>query len=362
MKIGILTYHFAINYGAVIQAWALSRHLADLGHDVHVINYDPVKGRLPWWARLLYHGRWQMLVRTMKFRLFRRSRLRETVTVDDVHDIERLALDAVVVGSDQVWNVDFFKESDGHFNRVYLLCGLSSSVKSIAYAASMCEVLPGGYPWREEFSAALRRFDSVSVREQFACNELLKLGIAAQRVVDPTLLVSDDAYDLIARKKEDVGPYLFSYLLTELDRGLWLCGQYQEAKGCPLELVTLRDVNCQRRANPSPAKFLSLLRNAQFVITDSFHGVALSVVFNVPFAVLLKRTAPGQDARIEELLDGVGLSDRIISCRQDAVEVFSRGIDWTAVNARVRAWQALSRAWLRKSLGECADHKKGNGF
>lgn len=362
MKIGILTYHFAINYGAVIQAWALSRHLADLGHDVHVINYDPVKGRLPWWARLLYHGRWQMLIRTMKFRLFRRRHLRETVSVDDVRDIERLSLDAIVVGSDQVWNIDFFKESDGHFNRVYLLCGLSSGAKRIAYAASMGEGLPGDYPWREEFSAALRQFDAVSVREQFACNELLKLGIAAQRVIDPTLLVSDDAYDLIARKKEDVRPYLFSYLLTELDRGLWLCGQYQEEKGCPLELVTLRDVNGQRRANPSPAEFLSLLRNAQFAITDSFHGVALSIAFNVPFAVLLKRTAPGHDARIVELLEGVGLSDRIISRRQDAGEVFSRGIDWTAVNARVRAWQALSMAWLRKSLGECADHKKGNGF
>lgn len=353
MKIGILTYHFAINYGAVIQAWALSRHLADLGHDVHVINYDPVKGRLPWWARLLYHGRWQMLIRTMKFRLFRRSHLRETVTVDDVRDIERLSLDAVVVGSDQVWNIDFFKESDGHFNRVYLLCGLSSGVKSIAYAASMGEGLPVGYPWREEFSAALRQFDAVSVREQFACNELLKLGIAAQRVIDPTLLVSDVAYDLIARKKEDGRPYLFSYLLTELDRGLWLCGQYQEAKGCPLELVTLRDVNGQRRANPSPAKFLSLLRNAQFAITDSFHGVALSIAFNVPFAVLLKQSEPGQNARVVELLDRLSLSGRIVGPDLDAGHVFDSEIDWTVVNEEVSSLRKQGRLFVKEALRDC---------
>lgn len=351
MKIGILTYHFAVNYGAVIQAWALSRHLADLGHDVRVVSYDPVRRKLPWWAMAALHRQWPILSRTMKFRAFRRKRLLETRTVSDARDIGRLGLDAVVVGSDQVWNVDFFTESDGHFNRVYFLCDLSSEAKKVAYAASMGEGLPVGYPWRDELSAALRQFDAVSVREQFARNELMKLGIAAQRVADPTLLVSAVAYDSIAEKKEAARPYLFSYLLTEIDLGLQLCRQCQEAKGLPLELVTLRDVNA-RKANPSPAKFLSLLRNARFVITDSFHGVALSVAFNVPFAALLKRTAPGHDARIVELLDGVGLSDRIVRCRQEAGEVFNRGIDWAAVNAKVRSWQELSRAWLRKSLGE----------
>ncbi len=350
MKIGILTFHFAINYGAVIQAWALSQYLTGLGHDVRIINYNPAKVKLPWWIRTIWHKQWQSLYRTQKFMWFRRMHLKETKTVNNVRNIESLNLEAIIVGSDQVWNVDFFKQKDGKFNPVYFLEGVSTRAKKIAYAASMGEALPLDYRWREELIQALEAFDARLVREDFAKRELLKLGVSSEWVIDPTLLVNPNVYDELTSKEEGRKPYLFSYLLTQIDDGLNLCERYRKLKPYELRLVTLRPIKNKNLVFLSPRQWMSLLRNARFVITDSFHGVALSIAFNVPFAVLLKQASAGQNTRIIELLDRTGLADRIIDTKSLNEAVFAKEIDWTSVNEHIRDFRMSSARRLEEVL------------
>lgn len=350
MKIGILTFHFALNYGAVIQAWALSQYLIGLGHDVRIINYNPAKTRLPSWLRMILHKQWQSLYRTIKFRWFRAMHLRETSAIDNVQDIETLNLDAIIVGSDQVWNVDFFKQKDGRFNAVYFLDGLSTGATRIAYAASMGEVLPSSYRWCEELIHALRAFDVRLVRENLAKRELETFGVSSEWVIDPTLLVDPNAYDELISNEKARKPYLFSYLLTQIDDGLNLCEQYRKLNPCEFRLVTLHSIKNKNLVLPSPQRWLSLLRNAQFVITDSFHGVALSIAFNVPFAVLLKSKPTGQNSRITELLGRAGLSDRVIDPKSFDVTVFAKEINWDIVNEYIRDSRALSSRCLGEDL------------
>ena len=350
MRIGILTFHFAINYGAVVQTWTLSRLLSSLGHDVCIINYIPLIPRYPWWVSALYHKDIQHFVRTLKFKRFRRRNMIETRRVSTVEEIEDLDLDAVVVGSDQVWNVDFFKQPNGMFNQVYFLSGMSSRVRKVAYAASMGGPLPENYPWRGELIASLREFDFRSVRERQALENLLRLGLSAQCVIDPTFLLPCNAYDELTVKKDVKRPYLFSYLLTEIERGLSLCRDYLEKKCCSFRLTTIRPVRDKNVCVPSPDQWLSLIRNAQFVITDSFHGVALSIVFNVPFVALLKSTEPGQNARIIELLERLSLSDRIASSFSDGIPAFGRAINWCAVNEKVSELKKTGRQFLIDAL------------
>lgn len=357
MKIGILTFHFALNYGAVIQAWALSQYLTGLGHDVRIINYNPAKTKLPWWIRTIWHKQWQQLYRTVKFRCFCRKYLKETRPIFDVKDIEELNLDVIVVGSDQVWNVDFFKQKDGRFNPVYFLDGLSADAKKIAYAASMGEALPPSYCWREELIQALKAFDARLVREDFAKRELQKFGCASEWVIDPTLLVNPDIYDELTSKEAERESYLFSYLLTQIDAGLNLCEQYRKLNPCEFRLVTLRSIKNKNLVFPSPRQWMSLLRNARFVITDSFHGVALSIAFNVPFAVLLKQASVGQNTRIIELLERIGLTDRIIDPKSLNEAVFAKKIDWTFVNEHIREFRMHSRMLLKDDL-EVNDNDK----
>lgn len=359
MRIGILTFHFALNYGAVIQAWALSQYLTSLRHDVRIINYNPAKTRLPWWIRMVLHRQWQSLYRALKFMWFRRMHLKETKAINNVQNIESLNLGAIIVGSDQVWNVDFFKQKDGKFNSVYFLEGVSTGAKKIAYAASMGEALQLDYRWREELIQALEAFDARLVRENLAKKELEKLGVPSEWVIDPTLLVNPNVYDELTSKENSEKPYLFSYLLTQIDDGLDLCEQYRKLNPCDLRFVTLRQVKNRNLVLPSPKQWLALLRNAKFVITDSFHGVALSIAFNAPFAVLLKSMPTGQNSRIIELLERIGLTDRIINPKSLDAGVFAKEINWGTVNERIGDFRGLSSRRLGETIkGRLEKNKK----
>ena len=133
MKIGILTFHFAINYGAVIQSWALQKYLQKLGHDAFIINYDPRHYRYARWLHALKKGM-KFCAREIRFRVFRKKYLKETKLFSYNEQICNLGFDAYIVGSDQVWNVDFF-----NFNRRYFLDFVGNEERKIAYAASVGE-------------------------------------------------------------------------------------------------------------------------------------------------------------------------------------------------------------------------------
>lgn len=349
MTVGILTFNFAINYGAVIQAWALSRQLKSKGHTVKIINYNPARRGLPWWIRVLMARSWWRFVQTVKFHLFRTKYLSESHVVRDVKDLEHVGFDAIVVGSDQVWNVEYFTEPDGHYNRMYFLAKLSKRIRRIAYAVSIGHGQWNTYSLKEELLADVRAFDHVSVREKFAQEKLAHLGLASICVPDPTLLIQQAEYDALSRIKPKRQPYIFSYLLTEVDRGREVCEECQKCLCFPVRMAMLQTKTGNENLPPSPRQWLELLRNASFMITDSFHGVALSIVFNVPFIALLKPNKQGMNARIVDLLSFVGLSERVVESHVP-LWLLTQDIDWKQVNDRVRDMRETGAAFLEEAL------------
>lgn len=348
MKVGILTFHWCYNYGAVIQAWALQTYLSDCGHEAVIINYEPTHTRLPWWTVALRQHSLRRYLRDAKFRAFRKQRLCETLMVSSVADIAALGLDAVIVGSDQVWNVQYHTCPNGKYNSLYFLHGDLGGTRKFAYAASIGHGGWWDYRWREDLLSDIRDFDAVSVREHVAQNELASFRIKSTVVPDPSLLVKPSAYDRIIKPLDENRPYVFAYLLSEYDR---IRPMVEKACGInQAHMVSLSHINESRLRLLAPEKWLSAIRNADFVITDSFHGTALSIAFNVPFATILKPNKTAMNARVTGLLDAVGLNDRIVVSSSDILDLMGKRADWNNVNARLERMRSVGKEWLAKNL------------
>ncbi|MFU2362202.1 MAG: polysaccharide pyruvyl transferase family protein [Clostridiales bacterium] len=226
--------------------------------------------------------------------------------------------DAFIVGSDQVWRPSY----NQHLEQAFLNFTENwKNVKRIAYAASF-----GVDNWEftkkqtEECKRLVQKFDFVSVREDTAVNLCKEhLGIEATHVLDPTLLLSADDYQkLIDGLKISDSPYVFSYLLDESEEKIDILEDISKRLNLPVRKIKLeKDISkipmskLKSLTYPSIQEWLASFAQADFVVTDSFHGTVFSIIFNKPFVVLPNK---GRGvARFESLLKDISLENRIFS-------------------------------------------------
>jgi len=350
MKIGILTFHWCYNYGAIIQAWALQTYLSSCGHEVFVINYEPTRSRLPWWTVSLRQHSLRRLARDIHFHSFRRYRLCETIEVLSVTDIAELALDAVIVGSDQVWNIKYLTWPSGKYNDVYFLHGDLGKTKKLTYAASIGHGGWRDYRWKEDLLSDIRDFDAISVRETVARDELAAFDVNSILVPDPTLLLDSKDYDEITQPINVEKSYIFAYLLSEYDKVRPMVDRARLETHKDAYMVAPSRLQDSTFGMLAPGKWLSAIRHSSFVITDSFHGTALSVIFNIPFATILKPGMTMMNGRVTGLLNAVRLDNRIVSSASDIVTLMNEPIKWDAVNGRLDRMRARGCSWLAENL------------
>lgn len=226
--------------------------------------------------------------------------------------------DAFIVGSDQVWRPSY----NQHLEQAFLNFTENwKNVKRIAYAASF-----GVDNWEftkkqtEECKRLVQKFDFVSVREDTAVNLCKEhLGIEATHVLDPTLLLSANDYQkLIDGLKISDSPYVFSYLLDESEEKIDILEDISKRLNLPVRKIKLeKDISkipmskLKSLTYPSIQEWLASFAQADFVVTDSFHGTVFSIIFNKPFVVLPNK---GRGvARFESLLKDISLENRIFS-------------------------------------------------
>lgn len=309
MKIGILTLHSQLNYGAILQCWALQEYLSNLGHDVVVldrwsrsINYAfvgaymnllPFKWIFTILRILLRQGGLAYEIRRFKTQRF----LRKVLHISSFHFYDwnevpdDIGIDCLVVGSDQVFN--YADEPD-----VYLLEN-APNIKAICYAASFGGVsIPDGV--REKYMRGLRRFYAISCRERQGVEICKQLGFDAVQVCDPTLLHSRERWckfvELCANKNEKLleSCRLVCYLIDEgydIQNVIFQCAAFAEAMHCIVE-VFLHDYSVWRwrkrlpnvknvvvRLSADPKDFLVSISSAKWVISNAFHGLMFSIIF-----------------------------------------------------------------------------------
>ncbi len=314
MKIGILTFFDVLNYGAVLQAYALQKVLSDMGHDVFLVNFQPKTLVQPYYrvkVRSLWHATYRArLVRRLRlfpsFGKFEKKFLHVGAKYPTMQSLYENPpkVDAYIVGSDQIWNFEF-TESDKQF---YFIPFLSGKAKKISYAASC----GGNYSFLKDSTtkALLKKFDNISVREKSLGLELEKNGIDSTVVLDPTLLLTDYSEFIT---KNTRGDYILVYNVSDNQRFRDQLRYLKRETGLPVINIgannfTMADYNLKGTA---PQEWVNLFYHAKYVYTNSFHGVAFSVQFRKNF-LYVPNWQPS-DSRILDFLSKIGLSSAVIN-------------------------------------------------
>lgn len=340
MKIGISTIHYAHNFGAMLQAYALKRHCEKCGCEVIMtvgyrmpkqqwnprkIDFSSIKSILSYPK---YIWKWflpkyiPIKRRELKFEYFLDKYL------NDKHLLTGTTFDVIIYGSDQIWS----KFKNG-YDRIWWGYDDLKTKKRISYAASMgiVDIEESDEAFIKE---ALSHFDAVSVREYDLYNALIEKKMIdksrIQQVVDPTFLLSKEEWLKITSPRLVKSPYLFFYDFQEDEQTTTLVREIAKKKN--LKIVRTTD---GIRANDGsdiyftaigPTEFLSLVNYADFVFSSSFHGTAFSIIFNKQFAV----RQVCNTGRVKTLLANVNLCDRFLETKEQIVQL--NEIDYNLVN------------------------------
>lgn len=368
MKIALLTFHTAANYGAALQAYALQKFLTDKGFDCEYINYinesrrheydmmfhimDCVKrGKLT--SAVAYClGSPFMTLRKRRFNRFYRNNLRATETV---YQTSREAAtlngkyDYFVVGSDQVWN-PICNGDDAAF----LLDFVMDGKRRVSYSSSF-GIADVDVAHEEIYRRNLSQFKALAVRESIGQVIIQKLtGRKAELVLDPVLLLTAEQWRSIMSKQNRKERFIFSYTNQDSQtRDFFATGYPMDGlKHYVLSRYTrpMDFLSSQVRVKycMSPEEFVRVVNDAELVVTASFHCLALSIVLNKPFVAIMTGEK-GKDERPMSLLRVLHLEDRILSPSM-TIDDINSPIDYLEVNKRIEEMKKTSVDYLMKAL------------
>lgn len=355
MKIGILTFHWATNYGAVLQAYALQVYLEHQGHTVGIIDYKPRQydDTLYRFLRERKFMRFIDYVRDKKkekaMESFRCAKLKRTRRVCTCNEIASIAsrFDAVISGSDQLLNPGFLCNGDGRgkITPSYFM-GFPYAGKKIGYALSFGCVT---YPERERAVASkyIGCFDCMSVRETSGMDIAKSMGRGDIVIVpDPTLLMQTSFYRKLAAecdKKMD-SAYVYGFFIRHIDERKPVV----EATLCGKTVLWNNE-----DGDYTMQGWLSKIDSAEFVVTDSFHCVVMCLKLHTPFAVVTEMEGnAGMNDRFYTLLRKIGMEGNIVYKGEAATlpAVKSTGIDWERVDRVLAENGEIGREYLMKGL------------
>ena len=384
MKIGILTFHFPFNCGAVLQCFALGHTLESMGHEARVVNYCPwyhqnryASYKNPFYyankkmhepARNVftraYHGlkgfsdtvrSWKgaktRLVREKKFHAFRKAHLHETRMYRSIKALRAFPprCDLYIAGSDQLWNS---KLTDNKFDPAYFLDFGKKKTKRVTYAVGSYFADPAAA--QEAIAPMLKRLDAVSLRETKFLGDVMQAAgrsMPFHADIDPTLLCDVSVYEsLLPKEPLEKNPFILVYTMPGPAQKQVNDAAKKLADRTGLHLIDVngnpnagnRQIKDQRIG--SPEEFLWYVKNAAYVVTNSFHGTVFSVLFLKRFAVILHKETGN---RVSELLEKLSLSDRCTD-RTDAVQkILDLPVDWKPVGTALHTLREESLRYLR---------------
>jgi len=355
MKIGILTFHRAWNYGAVLQCYALQEALTSLGYDAQVIDY-----RQPYIEKnykvFLFKGTVKSILMPKKYRYlgflhrlrilhnfksFRNKFLKLTPPCS-ANNIPT-DFDEYVIGSDQLWVPECMAN---HFDRVYMGSfprEKNSHIISYAISCNKRSIDKLTSQQKEEIN---HNFSNLSIREFSSARHLENVLNRPVNVdIDPTLLLDKSAWrKLIVNQKVHRRSYILIYYLPGREKCLSKKDFVRKAK----KIANLKRLDIVDLSNFSYSveEFVSLISNAEIVMTTSFHGIVFSLIFNRPLIAL--QFHDNKDWRYVELLKMVGAENSIYK-KNFSLSDF-RAIDYDLVNRKLAELREHSLSYLRNAL------------
>lgn len=364
-KIRIVTFQNAYNYGAVLQCYALQSTIKDINdNEVKVLNYRNINvenlyrifykpsGSLivlryikSFLKGILYMK--QTLPRNRMFSKFieKNINLTEPLNKDEIINYGYNSDYVFVAGSDQIWNTNITKGID----EIYTL-NFGDNIKRVSYAASIGnkEIAEKD---KEYFEKSLSKFDNISIREETGRIALKEVTTKPVEVVlDPTLLMNADKWEkAIDIKKENKEKYIFVYMANQecVDIANWL-KEKTNYKIIYIDKKNLFSKDSKNDVEADPFDFVNYIKNAQYVVTTSFHATVFSIIFNKKFWVVPPKKV---GSRITDLLNKLELIDR---CINNVDELNKKGydkkIEYKNVNLKLEEERQKSINWLKDAI------------
>lgn len=362
-KVGIVTMHRVRNCGSALQAYATQRAVEDCGFEAEIIDYVyPNRMHRCGNAllRLLYEAKSFVCDfffgrRKLFGRFYEESLRLSRKRYDDAGALRRACpgYDIYLTGSDQVWNPRYTQG-----DTIFFCDFAPAAAKRISYAASFATTsLPETVAL--DYADKLRKYTAISVREQEGVPLVKTLcGKTAELVCDPTLLLDKEAWRPLAERSRVVPkrPYLLVYILkyayNPYPKIYEIVEKVQSKTGLHAIFLNGRPGAYFRKNstcvnNVGPNEFVRLFRDAEFVVTTSFHGTAFSLNFEKPFYSVLESLG-GQDSRMLSLLREVGAADRAIPI--SAEEICVRWMNYARISPRLEDLRNRSRVFLARAL------------
>lgn len=407
MRIGILTWWKNANYGGCLQGIALQRHISKIYAGVKLLDYEPLQSDLRWWQDCLprdFFKDIKKLCRLESLKVLLRATIilffqaYKTFTVlriintrrflnqyaikTDVHYLSEQQLnkqnevDAIIVGSDQVWNPGSFCVDKG-----YLLANMPSTTSRIAYAPSIAAESIDGY--ENIFSEALKGFSAISVREKSGVSLLQRVSHRRIKwVVDPTLLLSSSEWLSMLKIRSRNSSRVFMYWLSNpvdicsdikrfSDNNRCEIDLFVDMKSFTLPLFNLRScakvlfnywrsildvVSCRRVhvcKHLGPKGFIKKISSCSYVITNSYHGLLFGLIFRKPIKIIINKERKLMASRIIDLLERIGVDIT-------PEDVFNADTDLKRniivmnndAETKLQNWILESKLWLKEALQE----------
>ena len=370
MVVNVITRHAPTNYGSLLQAIATQRVIMKLGHECRIINYIPkcetgvrmaitqLEQKTKWRRNPIKKAIYLMvaepetLLMDRKFLAMRKKYLLMGPCCATTGELKKLYAEkkdeVFLTGSDQVWG----PISTGHYDPTYFLDFVPKSSRKLAFAASFGKAIFDEQTLKE-YGVLLKKYDSLAVRENVAVELLKKMDISAKQVLDPTLLMDADAWSEYVKPMKKPEKYVLVYQIhanSDLDH---YAVKFAEKAELPLLRVSPLLHQAKRSGKfvycPDISGFLDLVKNAAYMVTDSFHGTAFAINFNTQFVEVLPNT--GTSSRNQSILELTGLTDRIVRDLND-FSYIDQEIDFKEANEKIGTSRIESIRVLEEMLAE----------
>lgn len=385
-KVGIVSCYFKHNYGSMLQAYATQKILDDMNIENETINIDKnidfSNGKKKYYMGQVLNFQFiksklgmiklkldkkinknlgkNISIRDKKYEEFRKNfRLTEPYkTYVELNEKANKEYSSVIVGSDQLWlPVNVVAD-------YYTLNWVPEDVNKLSFSTSFgVSIIPEKY--KEAYKKFLNRINYLSTRE-VAGQKIIKdlTGRDATLVCDPTLLFNKDEWMSIQQENPIIkGKYIFCYFLGKNVEHRKFTERLKEKTGYKIvslnhadEYVKYSDVFADETPyDVGPAEFLNMIRNAEYVCTDSFHGTVFSLINNVKFFTFRRynnKSKVSTNSRIDSLLGIVNLKDRLINGDEDVEKELEKKIDFENVNIKLEKFRNTSKEFLKKALSK----------
>lgn len=367
-KVKILTFHRAHNYGAVLQTYALQKKLTEMGYNAFVCDYrnlkienrykpicfkgksikKQVKNLIKYG---LYHRK--MNLRYKEFNKFINTKMNLSKSFYSIEDLENAVEEneIYISGSDQVWN----KKIVGELSDIYTLKFNTKGGRKISYAASVGQdsLIDEN---KNEYYEKISKLDKISVREENTKKALEKIIIKKDItvVLDPTLLLSKNQWNEEINHTEIVvsEKYICAYVVQPDEEYIKIVNNLSEKTGLKVIHFDMRNPgykNVLKSAySEGPLEFVKYIKNAEYVVTTSFHATVFSVIFNKKFFCVPHKTT---GSRVTNLLNKLDVKDRVYYNLEDFKDIdYKFETNWENVEKKLEQEREKSLNWLKNAI------------